>query len=200
MMIKQRGTVSVPSENININEREVFLRLGRSPLDETPCISECTELVKHACSYKYCYVMTEIKRSGDTLDLGFGEFESKTLAKNLDGCSSAFVFVATTSVAVDRLLSRLSVTSPTKQFVADAVASAAIESLCDYVQGELCKDLAHKPRFSPGFGDLPLDIQPKILSMLDAEKQIGVTLTDAFLMIPSKSVTAIIGVMDNDNN
>ena len=51
-------------------------------------------------------------------------------------------------------------------------------------------------RFSPGYGDLPLSLQPGICAVLDAERRVGIHVTPSFLMNPSKSVTAVIGLSD----
>lgn len=51
-----------------------------------------------------------------------------------------------------------------------------------------------RPRFSPGYGDFPLDCQQRLLDSLEAGKRIGIKLTDSLLMMPSKSVTAVMGV------
>lgn len=56
------------------------------------------------------------------------------------------------------------------------------------------KGLYLRPRFSPGYGDFPLSAQKEILDGLEAGKRIGITLTEGYLMMPSKSVTAVIGV------
>ena len=50
------------------------------------------------------------------------------------------------------------------------------------------------PGFSPGYGDLPLDLQREIFAALDCPKRIGVSLNESLLMSPSKSVSAIIGL------
>ena len=49
-------------------------------------------------------------------------------------------------------------------------------------------------RDSPGYGDFPLEAQREILVILDTPRKIGVSLTDSLLMVPSKSVSAVIGV------
>ena len=49
-------------------------------------------------------------------------------------------------------------------------------------------------RFSPGYGDFDLKYQKDILEYLDANKKIGISLTDSLMMIPTKSITAIIGI------
>ena len=55
------------------------------------------------------------------------------------------------------------------------------------------------PRFSPGYGDFALDAQASILASLDAERQLGIYLTDESLMIPTKSITAVAGIFDVEN-
>ncbi|MBR5134836.1 MAG: Vitamin B12 dependent methionine synthase activation subunit, partial [Clostridia bacterium] len=52
------------------------------------------------------------------------------------------------------------------------------------------------PRFSPGYGDLPLSVQRSVATLLGMEKTLGVCLSDSLLMSPSKSVTAFVGVSD----
>ena len=51
-----------------------------------------------------------------------------------------------------------------------------------------------KPRFSPGYGDLPLSMQTDIFRVLDCPRKVGLTLNNSLLMSPSKSVTAIMGI------
>ena len=50
------------------------------------------------------------------------------------------------------------------------------------------------PRFSPGYGDLSLDLQTDLIRITEAQKHIGITLSENLIMIPTKSVTAIIGI------
>jgi cobalamin-dependent methionine synthase I len=52
-------------------------------------------------------------------------------------------------------------------------------------------------RFSPGYGDLPLNVQAKFLEIMQASKKLGIYLNESDLMIPRKSVTAILGVFEN---
>ena len=48
-------------------------------------------------------------------------------------------------------------------------------------------------RFSPGYGDLPLSVQPAFAQELDLES-LGVAVTDSYLLVPQKSITALVGV------
>jgi hypothetical protein len=56
------------------------------------------------------------------------------------------------------------------------------------------KDLTY--RFSAGYGDLSIDIQRDFLEVLNAPKKIGLTATGENILIPRKSVTAIMGVVN----
>ena len=80
-----------------------------------------------------------------------------------------------------------------------ACAAAMLEEYCDEMQDKIAQQLAEeklylRPRFSPGYGDFSILHQKEILDMLDAPKRIGLTMTDAYMLVPTKSVTAIIGV------
>ena len=86
-----------------------------------------------------------------------------------------------------------------KAVILQAAAAAMLEDYCDEVNEQIRRDyesrgLYLRPRFSPGYGDFPLSCQPQLLGCLEAGKRIGITLTDSYLMAPSKSVTAVIGV------
>ena len=52
-------------------------------------------------------------------------------------------------------------------------------------------------RFSPGYGDYPIEMQKEYLRILDAPRKIGLTTGDSCLLVPSKSVTAVLGISDN---
>ncbi len=144
----------------------------------------------------YCGKRVPILREGKTLDLGFGPIHSQNLSKNLEGCSEAFVFAVTTGMGIDRLLARLAATSTAEHFIADGIGSALTEAACDRAEAELKGALRCAPRFSPGYGDLELAIQPALLDFLDARKHLGIHLNQSLLMIPTKSITAIMGIQD----
>ena len=72
-----------------------------------------------------------------------------------------------------------------------------MEQVCDKAEEEIFADkpnLYRTWRFSPGYGDLPIDIQGDILNALNAQRRIGLTVTESSLLVPTKSVTAIIGI------
>ena len=137
----------------------------------------------------------------DGIDVYGFQTRSRALRKNLDGCRAVVLFAATLGTGVDMLLNRYKRISTSRAVVLQAAAAAMLEDYCDEVNEEIRKEYEEKgeyprPRFSPGYGDFSLDCQPAFLECLEAGKRIGITLTDSLLMMPSKSVTAVIGISE----
>ena len=128
--------------------------------------------------------------------------ESESLCRNLSGCRAAILLAATIGPSCDMLVRRAVITSSADAAMYQAAGAAAIEAFLDSENDRLKKeyearDLYLRPRFSPGYGDLKLDHQKDWFRLLDISKQIGIELTDSLLMVPTKSVTAIIGIGGN---
>ena len=87
---------------------------------------------------------------------------------------------------------------PYAVFVYDAVGSALAESVCDEAEKMIKRNSKCRPRFSPGYGDFPLSVQRDVLSLVNAERLVGITLTDTNLMLPQKSITAVVGISKNE--
>lgn len=154
---------------------------------------------KKAATFKAVYRKTSVNFYGEKgIRFDFGEIESESLRKNLEGCKSAFIFAATSGSAVDRLILKHTKLSPADAMVTDCIASSGIEVFCDLINEEMREGRVLKPRYSPGYGDVSLCCQSEILSFLDAYRKIGLTLTETYLMTPIKSVTAIVGIVEEE--
>ncbi|MBQ7935913.1 MAG: hypothetical protein IJ333_06145 [Clostridia bacterium] len=187
---------TIPSGDLqpDTNELAARLQVRRGYTDQA--IETGVKNLLAAADCRYCGRRVSIRREGDTLDLGFGPIQSKNLAKKLEGCSEAFLFAVTAGIGIDRLLARLAMTSGAEHFIADAVGSALAEAACDRADAEIKGELRCAPRYSPGYGDLPLSIQPAFLEFLDARRLLGIHLNKSLLMTPMKSITAIMGIYD----
>lgn len=180
-----------------INEKEILRYAGGIADDNTiKLLNECINEALDCITYKVCYCELPVKANGDLCDFGVFDVQSKNLATNLSGCNSAIIFGATVGIGIDRLITKYSHISPAKALMLQAFGAERIEALCD----AFCNDIQNtlktqlKPRFSAGYGDLPLDTQKQIFSLLNLPKNIGLTLNDSLLMSPTKSVTAFIGI------
>ena len=124
--------------------------------------------------------------------------ESVSLSRLFADCHSCAVMVVTLGPEVDRLIQLLSRSRMSEAVACDACASVWADSLCDEAEKEIERDLADGEfltvRFSPGYGDVPMSVTADLLRLLDASRRIGVTLSQKGMMIPVKSVTALIGI------
>lgn len=158
----------------------------------------CIDEVRDKLSYRVCYKILPLSVKDDCCDFGLLRLNSQGLSKNLASCDTAVVFAATLGVGIDRLIAKYGRISPSRALLFQAIGAQQIEALCDKfcedIEAELQKNT--RPRFSPGYGDLPLEVQRSIFAVLDCEKRIGATLNDSLLMSPSKSVTAFVGISD----
>lgn len=119
------------------------------------------------------------------------------IAAHLQGCPQAVVLAATLGAETETLIRRAQRRDMAEALLLDACAAAAMEHVCD----NFCADLAAASaparltaRYSPGYGDFPLSEQRQIFALLDVTRRVGVSLTESGLMLPQKSVTALIGV------
>ncbi len=136
---------------------------------------------------------------GNQIAVGQLTITSTNLAKNLKGCESVVLLAATIGRAADFMIKKYSVVNIAKAAVTQAAGAACIESYVDEVEAAIRQEAMKRgmylrPRFSPGYGDFPLEYQKDIFEILECSKRIGVTLTEGNLMMPSKSVTALIGL------
>ena len=161
-------------------------------------LCDCLAEAEDHLSYRVCYCKLGVKIDRNICDFGAFKVESSDLAKNLSGCSEVIVFCATVGTLFDRLIAKYERISPSKAVMLQAIGSERVEAVCDCFCDQISRETGRrtKPRFSAGYGDLPLELQSEIFALLLCEKNIGVTLNGSFFMSPSKSVTAFLGLCD----
>jgi len=183
---------------MNFNHKEALRYLRAKPDDEAAGILVDTVYLKMRNEVQAHHTLQRHKctvdATGVTLECGV-RFTSKGLAKHLEGCEELLLLGATLGVRVDAAIRRLALLSVAEGAAAQAVGASLIESYCDEIQAKLdTGELKQRPRFSPGYGDWDLVEQKLLFKVLDCAKTIGLTLTEGCMMVPSKSVTAIIGL------
>lgn len=195
-MNQLRTMYIVNNHDLKIKVKDVmrYLRVKENDSTMRRLLEECSNCVYESASPKAVYVKVNVEIKKDIVDLGFVKVKSSNLAMHLADCDEAYVIATTLGVGVDRLFEKYNRILQTKAAVCDATASALIESFCDYVNEYIVGDKDSVMRFSPGYGDFDLKYQKDILEYLDANKKIGISLTDSLMMVPTKSITAIIGI------
>ena len=144
--------------------------------------------------------LTVVSTGSTTVRLSFADvtLQSQDLGRNLAGCSKVALLAATLGPQVDALIRKNSSLDPVYASILQATGAMYIEEVVDFVNDEIKKiagsqGLKTKPRYSPGFGDVPLEVQKDFFRLLPCTR-IGLTLMDTLIMAPEKSVTAFVGL------
>lgn len=151
----------------------------------------------------YIYKIFKLEKSYNSVKLlnSTLEFNESDIVKHLENSQYCAILAATLGILIDKKIKFYEKVSLTKAVIMDACATAAIESLCDEAEN-IIKEEAMKLglytnyRYSPGYGNFSMGRQFEIVSILDGEKRIGLTVNNESVLIPGKSVTAVIGFQE----
>lgn len=184
-----------------MNEALRYLGINNASDEMSEQVRRVAEKIEKQFEPKYLFRVFTLNRLNDGFQLdGSGLIlNGRTAEKMLTECHSVAVFICTLGFEFDNYLRALQVRNMSEAVIADACGSALVEAGCDEVQEkikELFPEMYITDRFSAGYGDLPLDIQKETLKILDAEKKLGVHLTETMLFNPCKTVSAFVGISD----
>ena len=185
-----------------INREELLRYLGyrggELPQELLADIADCEADVVQTARPRAVWRVFDLGPDGSFAGGAFAP-QGEEIRRLLQPCSKAILMAVTLGAEIESLLRRSQARDMARAAILDAAASAAVENVCD----NLCADLqAHfsplflTDRFSPGYGDFPLAQQAELCRVLDVSRRIGVFLSESGLMIPQKSVTALIGIAD----
>ena len=187
---------NVDARDLRLDERELKARLGSPEGLLEGENSELYEKLLDAVKPAYAATRVKLNRENDGISIGNAHSRSTALVKLSEGSSSCLALVATLGVGVDRLILKTAQLSASRAFIIDAMADALVEALCDLAEREICNGLKTRPRFSPGYGDLELSLGEELVALTGAEKLLGIRMTESGLMVPKKSVNALIVIRD----
>lgn len=152
----------------------------------------CEKKLLSAVKPRYCWKAFQ-KEQLRTILIG------QDIQNHLELCSQVILFCATLSQGADTCIRIAQTSDVLAGMMTDAMASALTEQLCDEAEQEILSQFPEKFstwRFSPGYGDMPLEVQPDFLRIINADKRLGICVSEGGLLIPTKSVTAVIGLSD----
>lgn len=180
---------------MNLDPREIarYLGIRGKPLDPQGAAwaAQCQEELAQAVTPRHL---------GRRLPLTLFQGQSRDLDHHLRHCREGILYAVTLGPEADRLLRRWSAQSMAKAAVGQAVCAAWLDDLCAAYCATLEQDLAPgeylTPPYSPGYGDWDLGAQPLVLDLLQAPKRLGLSLTGGGMLVPEKSVTALVGISD----
>ncbi|MDX8416767.1 vitamin B12 dependent-methionine synthase activation domain-containing protein [Absicoccus intestinalis] len=161
-------------------------------------IERCKKNVIHRSTPRKSVRVFPLIFQEDTLVIETMHIQSKSLYRNLAGCDKVCLMGVTIGPAIDQLIRRAEISHMVEVAIYQAIGAAYAEAWADTVNQEIKETMLGqgyycRPRFSPGYGDFDLSFQTQFSQLLDLPHTTGITLTDTLLMMPSKSVTALIG-------
>ncbi len=193
-----RGTL--PSVDVDEALRYMGTPPDRAEVALRTLTGECARIMEEEARPRWCVrrFALSFEEEGVRLDSGL-LLPGQSLKKHLSGCTLAVVLCVTLGAEADALIRRAQCTDMVRALALEGCADAAVESLCDQIEAQVRAEYPDKHfpfRFSPGYGDLPLEVNTFLLDLLDAPRTIGVCATSSYILTPRKSVTAILGVSD----
>ncbi|QUH24625.1 hypothetical protein [Serpentinicella alkaliphila] len=192
--------------NIQLNKDEILRYLGYKNgmdipihLDELidKSISNSYELIEPVGEYRTSRIKG-IKGSNILFDEFDFKIHSEDIATLLKGCDYASILAVTIGNDIQNHIDLcFSHGEYTEALIFDAIGSDAAEQATEYVNQLIILEASEQEyiltdRFSPGYGDFTLDFQKQLLLNLKADN-FGIHVTETNIMIPRKSVTAIVG-------
>lgn len=207
-MESEARIISVPFSDLIIDQKEIENSLGYDHTMPDPYIqavvtnqlSELANLNSYKFGYRHLDGLITGKKS---IQLGEIVFNPKLIiTRCLEGSSSFILLVATVGEEVDHWINQKNDGNDiVEAFIADILGSVIVESVVryglQYIENEMSAgDLRISNSYSPGYCGWNIMEQQAFFSLLP-EKFCGITLTQSDLMLPIKSVSAIVGVGKN---
>ncbi len=177
---------------LNRNEVARYLGYGKKPVEAhiDAMITECETAMRNL---RPLYIARKTSKDD------FGIYGSKAVQRHLADCPFVWVVVVTLGSEADRLLRVFSASNMAKGTVMHACMSVLLEQYfmqyLEELENPQKEEYLISP-YSPGYGDFSLSWQSVFLEFVDAGRRIGVYLTEAGMLVPEKTITAIVGICE----
>lgn len=154
------------------------------------------------CEPRGVWLRMQVEQVRDETLLLEGGFSitSRSVAELLGGSRAAVLMGVTVGPAiVDLASAAVNSGDGASALVYDAVGSETAEAAIDWLNMYIAQQVKRRGenltrmRFSAGYGDFMLENQGLFFELLGLEK-LGVSITDRYIFVPEKTVTAIAGV------
>ncbi|MDY0082298.1 MAG: vitamin B12 dependent-methionine synthase activation domain-containing protein [Ignavibacteriaceae bacterium] len=196
--------------DLNISQTFIIKSLGYSERNVPEPVAENTKnIIEYfdremniKCGYKR-FENSIIKTSSSNFSVSDINFDcKKIIGKYLKGSESLIFIVATLGDVFEELLNSFKSNNDyLEMFLSDKIASEIVEAAADKLELIIEENLKTESlkmtnRYSPGYCGWNVSEQKKFFSLLP-KSFCGVTLSDSAMMIPIKSVSAVIGIGKN---
>lgn len=180
-------------QTLDVNFEEMFRRIGER-FNQLQAIG----VVKF-------FPIKEIDDQGVNLEDTALVLTGSNIATHLAGAKEAALMAVTLGFESERLIKQFSCKSATEGLIADACASSMVENAAHNFAQDISTEVKQRnmkcgKRFSPGYGNFPLSIQQEFIAAIGADKTLGISVTEGDLMVPTKSITAVIPIFEDNES
>lgn len=178
-----------------------YLAIARPDAGSLEAIEPVAAALEQALTPRFTFAAFPVRHTPEGVSLeGSGLVLPGEMARTmLRDCTDAVLLLCTLGAGFEARLRAASARDMAQAAMLDACGSAYVEAGCFDAEKAIAARFPGKfltDRFSPGYGDLPLELQPKLCAALDSQRRLGVTVTESLLMVPMKTVSAVIGLAD----
>ena len=196
---------NITYKDFSLHESEILRYLGYGGQEIPKNILDKIRGVKKECedffTPKYVYEEYNLKKREDEIEL-IGTnliLKGKDIYNLLKNCNRCVLMAVTLGNSIERSTRFYEKVDLTKALILDACATTAVEEFCDLVEEKIKSKCVNEGevltfRYSPGYGDLDLDVQKDFIDVLNCKKKIGINVSEHMILFPRKSVTAILGI------
>ena len=177
-----------------------YLEYKNQEIDENlnAYLDRCMDMVNKSARPKYITKIVDISK-GIPDECTF--IQGKDILRHIGDSHKMILLAATIGAEVEFAIRRAQIKDALEALIMDSCASTLIEVLCDSVEADFRDEFSKEglylsTRYSPGYGDMPISVQKEFSRYMDTVKKIGLNVSDSGIMIPRKSVTAVIAVSD----
>lgn len=194
-----------PYFEIDKSETKRYAGLKKSEFKEE-IINEACELARLIINPTGIWNMYDYDNKAQTIETEPKfSLQGSSIEKHLKECEKVILLAATLGIEVEEKITSLFEEGKYGlSIILDAAATAAIEQSADLMEkaiGDQVNRMGYKMkwRFSPGYGDWPIQQQPEMIKHSHGDA-IGIHLTESMMLEPRKSITAVIGLYKLKDN
>jgi hypothetical protein len=160
--------------------------------------------------YRVCDLESSMIKGEESVTSSVLELPGNAIKKHLAECNGMVVMAVTLGTAVDRLIRTSQIRDMAEAVLLDSGASILAEQCADVLEESIHAENSgfttdgceaeltyYTGRYSPGYGDFPIEMQRQLINAVDGPRTIGLTVNESSILIPRKSITAIIGTADH---
>lgn len=188
-----------------VNRKEILQSLGygtQQPDEATAVeIEKAAEQMQQVVAPRWNWTRFDLAENQELKNTGV-TLEGRDIEAHLAGCHACVLFCVTLGMAVEQCIRAAEAVNMQQAVLLDSSASVLVEQYADAAEQLLLAQALEQDefgtgRYSPGYGDLPITLQPIFLRLLNAQRTTGLSVSSSGILLPRKSITAIIGVANH---